>query len=308
MGPVEPGRRTAVRPAGQWGTARQLALSAATTLLAVAALPGCGNESRSSDAPAAVFTQPGGPGRHIHGVLPQGPNVLVATHDGLWEAKPGDSRARRVGESRPDIMGMAAAAPQRLVGSGHPQLDEDLPPLLGLVESRDGGRSWDSVSLLGRADFHALTASDDRVYGFDETGGAFLMSVDGGRRWSRRSSPGPGIVSLAVAPTDPDMVLATTERGLKKSTDAARTWAATGSERPLMITWPSAHRLFSVAADGATRRSGDAGRTWRGAGGVSGMPVALAADDARLVVALADGRVMQSRDDGSTWVPLVTLR
>jgi hypothetical protein len=52
-------------------------------------------------------------------------------------------------------MGFTVLGSGRFLGSGHPDLREarekGLPPLLGLIESQDGGRSWVPISLLGEA-------------------------------------------------------------------------------------------------------------------------------------------------------------
>jgi hypothetical protein len=73
-------------------------------------------------------------------------------------------------------------------------LREALPPFLGLIESRDAGKTWRAVSLQGRVD-HVLEASDRRIYGygsdFDSRQPRFLTSGDAGRQWSRLRAPEP---------------------------------------------------------------------------------------------------------------------
>ncbi|WP_348245882.1 WD40/YVTN/BNR-like repeat-containing protein, partial [Salmonella enterica] len=83
-----------------------------------------------------------------------------------------------------DTMGFAVVGPDRFIGSGHPELRDDLPPLLGLISSSDAGRTWEPVSLLGEADFHALDADGARVVGYDASGGRLMRSDDGGRTWT----------------------------------------------------------------------------------------------------------------------------
>lgn len=56
-------------------------------------------------------------------------------------------------------MGFTIAGPQHFLGSGHPDLREKLPSRLGLIASTDNGQSWQQLSLLGKADFHALHAA-----------------------------------------------------------------------------------------------------------------------------------------------------
>ena len=76
------------------------------------------------------------------------------------------------------------------------------PPLLGLIESTTGGRTWKPLSLLGEADFHSLVAAHGKVYGYDSTGGRFLVSDDG-KRWETRSEIGIG--TFAVDPAEVTM-------------------------------------------------------------------------------------------------------
>jgi hypothetical protein len=90
--------------------------------------------------------------------------------------------------------GPGTLAPDRFLGSGHPDLadarEQGLPPLLGLIESSDGGQTWTPVSLLGEADFHVLRSEGDLVYGFDATNARLLVSEDAGATWNERSLPG----------------------------------------------------------------------------------------------------------------------
>ncbi len=98
-------------------------------------------------------------------------------------------------------MGLVVTGPHRFLGSGRPDLREDLPPLLGLIESSNAGRSWESISLLGKADFHVLHARGSQVVGYDASGGRLMVSADGGRTW--RSSVPPGdLADLVVDPAE----------------------------------------------------------------------------------------------------------
>jgi hypothetical protein len=109
-------------------------------------------------------------------------------------------------------MGFTVVGPDRLLGSGHPDGRERLPPFLGLIESRDAGRTWRSVSLLGRRDFHLLEAR--RIFGFgtdyQTRGSDLLTSDDGGRSWRRRPAPEP-LLSLATS-TRTQTILSPPER------------------------------------------------------------------------------------------------
>ena len=125
----------------------------------------------------------------------------------------------RVANRYQDTMGFEVIGPGRFLASGHPDFREDNPPLLGLIESVDGGRSWTPLSLRGEADFHASEAAHGKVYAYDSTSETFMVS-DSGREWDRRSQL--VVLDFAVSPDDLQLVLATTEDGPQRSTDGGR--------------------------------------------------------------------------------------
>jgi hypothetical protein len=279
-----------------YAAAGLLGLAAIAALVAVA-VSGDGG-SGSGGAAREELREAG----HVHG-LGAGPGgrLFIATHTGLFLSAPGQTTAESVGTSDQDIMGFTVAAGGRFLGSGHPGSEQsNLPANLGLIESRDGGRTWKPISLLGEADFHVLRASGERVYGFDSTNLRFLVSSDAGRRWDEREVPEP-LVDLAIDPADPDRLVASGESGLLTSGDAGRQWRALGGE-PALLAWSDDGRLYSITGDGAVEASADGGRSFAEAGTVSGQPVAFMADGEDLYVALADGGVQRSTDGGRSWV------
>jgi hypothetical protein len=106
---------------------------------------------------------------HVHGlgVNPADDALYLATHTGLYRLDRDSEVAERVGERHQDTMGFTVVGRNRFFGSGHPDLRDDLPSHLGLVESTDAGKTWEPVSLLGEADFHVLRIGGDRIYGYD---------------------------------------------------------------------------------------------------------------------------------------------
>ncbi len=93
---------------------------------------------------------------HVHGLgLDQQTQTLyIATHTGLWAAEVRRSDASH--RSLQDTMGFTLVRPGLFLGAGHPDLREakpGVPPLLGLIESSDNGRTWQQLSLLGKGDF-----------------------------------------------------------------------------------------------------------------------------------------------------------
>ena len=273
---------------------------AAVVLLALVAV-GCGGDDASVQP-----SQPASEGAgvsHIHGlgISESDDTLYVATHSGLFEARDAEQQLRRVGDSEQDIMGFSVVGPRRFIGSGHPAPDDgNLPPNLGLIESRDNGRTWKSVSLLGEADFHVLQSAGEQIYGFDGTQGRLRVSSDGGRRWAQRTPPA-AMFDVAIDPSDADHVVASTERGVFASNDAGEGWRPLRQDTAGLLAWPAADRLYLVDGQGQVAHSADGGRQWRPEGAIGGQPVAFTANGSDLYVALADATVKRSTDGGAKW-------
>ncbi|MEK6276376.1 MAG: F510_1955 family glycosylhydrolase [Actinomycetota bacterium] len=256
-------------------------------------------------SPADVIASDPGP-IHVHGlgINPADGSLFIATHTGLWRTAAGETKADRVGNHQQDTMGFTIIGADRFLGSGHPDQqqyrDEGLPPLLGLIESTDGGDSWQPISLLGEADFHVLRSKGSRVYGFDSTNERLMFSRDAGRTWTERRPPAP-LVDMAVNPSNPAHLIASGEGGLWKSANEGRAWTFGGGGIGL-LAWPVPERLYLVTTAGEVRMSPNGGKRWTTVGDVGGeAPALLAQTDRELYVALHDGTIKRSPDGGRTW-------
>lgn len=243
---------------------------------------------------------------HVHGlgVDPADGTLYAATHSGLFRLPEGGG-AQRVAHRAQDTMGFAVVGPGTFLGSGHPDPREDAvrPPLLGLIESRDAGLTWQRLSLHGRADFHSLAVGHGLTYGYDATSGWFQVTSDR-TRWERRSRQ--PMLDLAVSPSSGDVLLATSPDGLVTSTDGGRRWELAPSAPALThVSWPRADLLVGLDALGAVHRSPDGGRTWLRTGSLGAEPEALevvVTDGTPVVYAAAHGRgILVSRDGGATF-------
>ena len=237
---------------------------------------------------------------HVHGlgVDPADGTLYAATHHGLFRI-PETGKATRVADRYQDTMGFTVVGPRHFLASGHPDQREDKPPHLGLIESTDAGETWRTLSLSGEADFHALEYRHGRVYGFDSTGGGFMVSTDK-KTWDRRSKQ--PLADIAVSPADPDVVLATTEQGLARSSDGGRTFSAVaGAPRLLLVAWPVTGLLIGATDDGRVVSSSDGGRTWADRGRLPGRPEALTATEAQTVYAATARGIFASTDGGRTF-------
>jgi hypothetical protein len=273
-----------------------LLAAAAIAAVAVAVTGGSDEDSGTGDGSVAAAIAD----VHGLGVNPADDALYIATHTGLFRSGKGEATARRVDGPEQDLMGFSVAGADRFVASGHPGPGQDLPPALGLIESRDRGRSWRSLSLEGDADLHILRAAGDTVYAFD---GRLLVSRDGGRSWRERTSPGEA-ADIAPNPRDPERLLASTSDGLRVSDDGGENWREGDLEPAALLAWSGTARAFAVDAAGGVYVSADGGRAWKQAGTVQGPPAAFTADrSGTLYVARQDGSVDASTDGGRTWRP-----
>ncbi len=291
-------------PRGVISLLATLALLAAVSLLAA-----CGDDDSTpagGSAEGAAAEQ--GPAlEHIHGLgmNPADGRLFIATHNGLFAAARDQTRPEQVGETEQDIMGFSVVGADRFIGSGHPGPGQDLPGNLGLIESRDAGKTWKTVSLLGEADFHVLEHSGDRIYGFDGTQGRLMVSGDGGRNWQQRKPPA-GVFGLAIDPKRSSRVVASTENGLFISNNEGRDWRALRDDLGGLLAWPARDRLYLVDGQGQVLLSSDAGANWQTQGSIGGQPAAFIAHEDELYAALADGTVKRSTDGGANWTVRTT--
>ena len=280
---------------------RRVARSALIAL-ATSALAACGGDDSTLDGGTPGAAEQGPALEHIHGLgmTPGDKRLYIATHNGLFSAAEGETTPTPVGTSRQDVMGFSVVGQDRFIGSGHPSPDQDLPPNLGLIESRDGGKSWKNISLHGEADFHSLESTGDTVYGFNATEGRLLVSEDGGRSWRKRTPPA-AVFGLAIDPTDSTRVVVSTENGVFASPDAGRGWRPLRSDLAGLLAWPAPDRLYLVDGEGQVFMSADGGQAWQTQGSIGGQPAAFIAADDGLYAALADGAVKRSTDGGARW-------
>lgn len=242
------------------------------------------------------------PSDHVHGVgfEPGGGELFLATHDGLFRYDA--SGPVRVGPVI-DLMGFTVG-PDRFYSSGHPGPDAGLPNPVGLIESTDGGETWEPLSRQGESDFHALTASGQGLLASD---GVEALGSPDGRTWSRLEVPVDAF-SVAAAPSG-RTVLVTSPVGPARSADGGASWVVEESSPILqLVAFADDTRAVGVAPDGTVHTSADAGATWQEAGAVDGAPQALAArtttgELSEIVVVTRDA-LMRSTDGGRSFAEL----
>ena len=272
-------------------------------LVAASIAPACSTD----DEPQRDIGDASAEMSHVHGIAP-GPagGALIATHDGLYRVNPKAGSPELVGDNRHDLMGFTRAGRDRYVASGHPDpRDTRMPPNLGVIESRDQGRTWNGIAFYGEADFHVLEAQGDSIYGYDGHGGRLRAST-GGPQW-REHVPPDEILSLAISPRSPKQLIAASPSGLSASITGGAKWRPLRPDITGMLTWPATDRLFLVDPAGTVHLSRDGGGAWKQVGRLGGAPTAFEAVGADLYAALQDGSVRRSSDAGATWSVVATL-
>lgn len=263
--------------------------------------------ARKADAPAGLAPVEGpDPGvEHVHGlgVDPSYDGVLAATHFGLFEIS-SDGDSRRVANRYQDTMGFTVVGRRHYLASGHPDLRElrdGETPLLGLVESKDGGVTWDRKSLGGEADFHALQAIDAGdelvVIGYDSTSQSLKLTRDMTKWTVLAARP---LVGFAADPAGGDTLVALGAGGLLRSDDLGKTLTSSPMAALAHVSWDKDLGLWGLGPQGRVWRSDDSGRTWAPKGDIAGTVTAFAATSKGLFAATDDGTIFRS-SNGSTW-------
>ena len=280
-------------------------------------LAGCGgddSDTSNADAPdlAVPWIDPDGDPPIVGGlsVNPADGTLLMTTNTGMFRIGAGATKPEPFTGTldTPGGSGTLSEAivstfveDDTLLGSGHPAAGESLPAALGLIQSDDAGKTWTSVSELGKADFHAIETSGDAIVAALFGQAQVFVSLDDGRTWAAKAAPLP-VVALAVDPKDADHWIASTQSGLYYTKDGGGTWRETEPTPNVRFAWSEDSDLYRIDPGGDVKVSSDRGETWKALGSTGGEPQALTVDgDGKLYAALLDGTVSVSDDGGQTF-------
>jgi photosystem II stability/assembly factor-like uncharacterized protein len=172
---------------------------------------------------------------HVHGLAysADGKQLMLPSHHGLaiyengkWNKAPGPQH---------DYMGFSATA-KHYYSSGHPAPGSSGVNPLGLIRSRDGGKTWDKLGLEGETDFHLLATgwNTNAIYIWNPQPSSRMrqpglhFTTNEGLGWKRASAAGlEGDPSaLAVHPDNTAIVAVATSRGVYLSRDGGETFNA----------------------------------------------------------------------------------
>jgi photosystem II stability/assembly factor-like uncharacterized protein len=175
----------------------------------------------------------------------------------------------------------------------------------GLLESRDGGRSWQPTALSG-ADAMNVRVGDEslmQIAGHD----VYLESRDSGHTWEPvpNDLPGLDLHAFVTDPADPSHAWAyAVGHGLFESSDAGRHWELrlAGDIGALTIYADGGQPVLVGVTQAGVGRSTDGGQTWQPMGRPTGQLASLAAsaDGSFLYAGTTDG-LQRSTDGGQTW-------
>jgi hypothetical protein len=293
---------------------RLVLIALAATLVAGCGGDDSGGTTTTSDPSelAVPWVDPDGDPPIVGGltVNPADGTLLMTTNTGMFRI-PSDATKPQAFTGTletPDGSGKLSEAlvtrfvePDTLLGSGHPSAGEALPPALGLIRSEDAGKTWTSVSELGKSDFHAIETSGDTIVGALFGQAQVLVSEDGGRTWTSKTAPLP-IVAMEVDPDDARRWIASTQNGIYRTTDGGETWREVESIPNVRFAWAEGSDLYRIDPGGDVKVSTDGGGRWEALGSTGGEPQALTVDaDGKLYAALIDGTVSVSDDGGQTF-------
>lgn len=269
----------------------RLATALATGLLA---LSSCASGSGSGDAADLAHVQG-------LGVDPADGALYAGSHHGLFRVTE-DGIEGPVGGLEQDFMGFTVAGEGRFLASGHPGPGQPGPAALGLLESTDGGETWESRSLSGQADFHALEFRHGRAWGINAMTGELLVSRDLETWETLARIPA---YDVAVSPEDPETLLLTTRQGPLRSTDGGTTYQPlVGAPALALLSWTEAGALVGVDVEGRVHVQAAGTLGWQPGGTLAGAPEAIHAEDSGdgvTVYAAADGRLWRSTDSGGSF-------
>jgi hypothetical protein len=235
---------------------------------------------------------------HIHGlgVDPADNSLYVATHTGLHRVSDSGKRTR-VADRYQDTMAFTVIGPRHFLAGGHPDLREQLPPHLGLIETKDAGKSWTALALQGKADFHILEPVDGTLYAYDSVAGTLLSTTN--RRTFKTIVHTP-LLGLATFADSADLLGTTDQAQLVRIDPAATTIKPVDGPRLVVLDTTKSGDVVGVAPDGAVHVSTNDATSWKQAGSINGPPAALTTAGKAWYAATHDA-VFRSTDRGMTW-------
>jgi len=243
---------------------------------------------------------------HIHelSIDERSGSLYIAAHTGLYRVPEGGSPERVAGIM--DLLGFTILEPGVFLASGHPSpamiREQKLPPELGLIRSINGGRAWQSVALMGEADFHVLLPVNDGIYGYNAFERQLMFSTDL-TTWEQRSRL--DLYDLVADPLNSQSLMAATPQGIAVSENGGEQWQMQpGAPAILVLVWDEAIGLIGITRFGeVVVMESEAG--WETVFQFPAAAEALSVDNGVLLAAIRGEGIWQSADIGRTWEQLL---
>ena len=240
-------------------------------------LDGAGSAAKGDASASPSVISLSTPLDHVHAAVYADGALLIGTHTGVVEVDPASGAVSARGASRDDFMGLAGSA-ELLVASGHPGAGSTLPDPVGLLRSTDGAQTWETVSLTGEIDFHALAIEGDRIAGAATTGD-LLYSEDAGATWTAIAE---GEITALTWFDDRLWIADGSTLSSWSPGDAAP--VSTGNDAAVLVAAaPDGTRVWALLSDGTVVTSTDA-ISWEAAGEVSQAGALAASPEAAYVI------------------------
>jgi hypothetical protein len=288
-----------------------------TPLLVLLAFAACGGDSQSENA-ASITTGAAGKDVVSIAINPADGTLMAGSGPAFYRLKPGAKAPETAAGnlSTPSGKGTLTrdvvvrfAADGTIIASGHSG-EAALPPVLGLVKSTDEGETWQSISGLGKADYHEIELAGNRIFALrNEDPGMIQISSDGGKTWATREAPSVAApIDIAINPGDPEQWAVSTNQGTFISANGGKSWRQWDTTFGPRIAWAKPDALYLAGKDGKVSKSPAAGRTWQDVGTIGSGPRELTVSPkGELYASIAGGEIRRSTDGGATWSKVATF-
>jgi photosystem II stability/assembly factor-like uncharacterized protein len=195
---------------------------------------------------------------HIHAVRAFGDQIILGTHEGLYQYLT-EKSVKRINPEKFDVMGLAVSN-KGLFASGHPGPGSKLKEPVGLLFTPKQAGKWQELSLSGVVDFHTLETVGEEVYGADSGSGQLMYSGNGGKSWSKRGVN--TFTDIAPNPSKKASVVAVKDGKLFQSTDALK--SVKEVKTPFVVESIDWIKGSLIAASGKDLyQSKNAGKSWK---------------------------------------------
>lgn len=285
----------------------RLLIAATFALPALLTLSACAAVEPADDDPILMG--------HIHDLaFDTAGDLLIGSHAGVYLVDVTTHAVELVGDTGFDAMGLTVSG-DVVLASGHPgpeSGDTFTAPNIGLVRYT-AATGWESVSLAGATDFHALAttpANPNLMVGLSTSRAVLDVTIDNGHSWQAGGNLDARDVILDV--NNPDLVVATTPDGVVTSTDGGMSFTALPGA-PYLTVIASDHTtaggVLGIDTDGKIwAGTTTPGQTWALVDTTTGTASAIAQDPRTGAVAVADERGIRiTTDGGDTWQVIVPV-